>query len=778
MNPLRKPSLAVGAVSFLLPFAAYTFTLAPSIYPGDSPEFTAAAHALGIPHPPGYAHYVLLGKLATLLPLGNVAFRLNLLSAIGAGLSATALSLLAYRLTGKAVTAVAGGLLLAFSRDFWAQAGSAEVYTLQVLFLFLPVLLGLSVDRTATDGPLPEAGRRNRSLYFIASFLFGYATGIHYFILFALPGGLFLFARRLGWRTAARSFGTATLFAVAGWCLFLLLPVRSAAHPPLDWGETRDPVNFLTHIFWSQYSGRPSLGFSWERLGARALDLLGLFRSQWPWPAYLLVPPGLYLLWRRHRGDLLPALLLLFLVPVGSTLLLLNDPSREIFEGISSNKFLCGYAVAALLAALGACQLLEWCGNAAPRIFPGSRGRRFAVAAALLLLTFLVLEIRGNRRFADRSAALQLHAYTLNLLDPLPAGSALVTEYDVPTFPLLYLRVVEGYRGDISAYGRNGILFRTDYNAAYAEGNERLQERARALIDNAVIARHVGRVFFSNQVAPFAPDGEQPALPFGLAYTPAGDAPLPVPPDLWGKGFVTSPFRRSGGFLDHRNRELVSDMHRMAAEREIARGDTTAAKRMLEEAVRSAPAYYWVHYYGGILRYRALGDAAGGEALLRRAAEILPSEHVYGQLGIVRFGAGDYSSALGYFLRALALAPDHVPSLLNAASCYAATGDARGAEGMLGRAVQADPDDASAWLRLGQIQGDRGDYAAADRSLSRAIELAPENADAFFLRGAARMALGRPEDAERDARKALALSPGKEAFRRLLSALRGSGSRR
>jgi Flp pilus assembly protein TadD len=97
---------------------------------------------------------------------------------------------------------------------------------------------------------------------------------------------------------------------------------------------------------------------------------------------------------------------------------------------------------------------------------------------------------------------------------------------------------------------------------------------------------------------------------------------------------------------------------------------------------------------------------------------------------------------------------------------------------MLGRAVQADPDDASAWLRLGQVQGDRGDYAAADRSLSRAIELAPENADAFFLRGAARMALGTPEDAERDARKALALSPGKEAFRRLLSALRGSGSRR
>ena len=62
--------------------AIYALTLRPSIGWNDSPEFVDVAYTLGIGHPSGFPTYTLLGKLATLIPLGGIAFRVNLLSAL------------------------------------------------------------------------------------------------------------------------------------------------------------------------------------------------------------------------------------------------------------------------------------------------------------------------------------------------------------------------------------------------------------------------------------------------------------------------------------------------------------------------------------------------------------------------------------------------------------------------------------------------------------------------------------------------------------------------
>ena len=57
--------IATGlAVAFL---AVYAAGACRTIYVGDSGELVAAVATLGIPHPPGYPLYVLLGKLWTLL---------------------------------------------------------------------------------------------------------------------------------------------------------------------------------------------------------------------------------------------------------------------------------------------------------------------------------------------------------------------------------------------------------------------------------------------------------------------------------------------------------------------------------------------------------------------------------------------------------------------------------------------------------------------------------------------------------------------------------------
>ena len=46
----------------------------------DCGEFIACAYILGIPHPPGAALFVMMGRVISLIPLGEVAFKLNLFS--------------------------------------------------------------------------------------------------------------------------------------------------------------------------------------------------------------------------------------------------------------------------------------------------------------------------------------------------------------------------------------------------------------------------------------------------------------------------------------------------------------------------------------------------------------------------------------------------------------------------------------------------------------------------------------------------------------------------
>ena len=69
-------------------FALYTATLAPTVLAGDGGEFQFVLYLLGVAHPTGYPLYTLLGwAWSHLLPVGDVAYRMNLLSAAGAALA-------------------------------------------------------------------------------------------------------------------------------------------------------------------------------------------------------------------------------------------------------------------------------------------------------------------------------------------------------------------------------------------------------------------------------------------------------------------------------------------------------------------------------------------------------------------------------------------------------------------------------------------------------------------------------------------------------------------
>ncbi len=81
------PFLYAGIV-LLVSFWGYVKTLAPTVSFFDSGELISAAYTFGVAHPPGYPLYVLLGWMFSKLPVGSVAWRINLMSACFASLAA------------------------------------------------------------------------------------------------------------------------------------------------------------------------------------------------------------------------------------------------------------------------------------------------------------------------------------------------------------------------------------------------------------------------------------------------------------------------------------------------------------------------------------------------------------------------------------------------------------------------------------------------------------------------------------------------------------------
>jgi hypothetical protein len=166
---------------FLAAFALYLRTTCPTLGGAfDSEEFQHAAYTLGIVHATGYPLYLLIGKLfTTLVPIGNVAYRMNLLSALLTALAVVLVYLNAQMLTRRPFAALITTALFATNVAVWRQAGVASTGPLHLLLLnaILYVLLRGN-ETTDTTQRLP----------ILVAFLFGLGLAHHRTtFLFALP---------------------------------------------------------------------------------------------------------------------------------------------------------------------------------------------------------------------------------------------------------------------------------------------------------------------------------------------------------------------------------------------------------------------------------------------------------------------------------------------------------------------------------------------------------------------------------------------------------------
>src|SRR3990172_6853730 len=132
---IRYISPGLLTISLMIVFVT---TLAPGLTwangGSDGGDLIAAAATGGIAHPTGYPLYLLLARLFQLLPVGSLAFRTNLLSAIASALAAALVYGLVMRASSgsRAVqdwpAGMAAGYAFGLAPLIWSQALITQVY--------------------------------------------------------------------------------------------------------------------------------------------------------------------------------------------------------------------------------------------------------------------------------------------------------------------------------------------------------------------------------------------------------------------------------------------------------------------------------------------------------------------------------------------------------------------------------------------------------------------------------------------------------------------------
>jgi hypothetical protein len=452
--------------------AAYLPTLAPGISwrngGSDGAELAAAVATLGLAHPPGYPTYLLLGRAWVSLPWGSdaawggdVAYRLNLLSAASAALAAgltttTILRLGGWRLNTQHSSliifagAVCGGLLLAFAPGVWQQATITEVYTPGLAFLSLmslllvgwwqsgpPRILGKQKDNggipPAPPGVFPKFGTRSwwRSGRFAGLMLAGLVGGLGMGILpqmvFAAPGvAWLLYARKAG----RREWLAAMAMAGLGLTTFAYLPLRAAAQPMVSWGDATTLAGFWEMGTAAQY--HPLLGaLTGAEWLARVGETLLQLGQQLSWAGVGLAIWGGTTLRRSDRS------LLVYFV----SLILLNLLFRAGYPAANSQVYLlpCLYGLA-VLAGLGIARMLAEARAQLGKVAP--------ILLILLLLVALGWRTVGVAAGVDASADYRAILFGQRVFAELPPRALILSGRDETTFSLWYHQAL-GERPDL-----------------------------------------------------------------------------------------------------------------------------------------------------------------------------------------------------------------------------------------------------------------------------------------------------------------------------------------
>lgn len=503
---MKRVDAALGGAAVL--FAAYLLTMAPDVTFWDAGEFIAAAHSLGIPHPPGTPLFVLLENVwARLLFVLPYAAATNLFSAAATALAAWLTGRIVWRAMQRRNAAEAGSMAFASAvaaggmSSVWLNATETEVYAASLALGVVTIWAAERAGRAADD-----------RWTLLTAYLIALAVPLHLSALVVAPVAILLAsydATRVHWRRVAVLGGTfigamgvgrvSPVLMAAGAVLVLasmgvrgdppvqpassraafalgalvvggiavsvlaFLYIRSHYDPAINQGDPRTLAALADVVSRRQYAVSPM----WPREAPPWLQVANLGQYA-DWQVALSLGPtvlpsvartigtvlflwlgfiGLAELWRRDRRIALGVLTLFGCGTVGVLAYLNLHAGPSIGFGFLQPTLVREARERDYFFVFGFWAWGVWAGIGAVSLL--ARWERPAWTGALVACLPLALNWRAVTRRADPEQRLP-RVFAEALLESAPRDAVLFVAGDNDTYPVWYAQEVLGLRRDVT----------------------------------------------------------------------------------------------------------------------------------------------------------------------------------------------------------------------------------------------------------------------------------------------------------------------------------------
>lgn len=522
---LRKFSLDFVCITFLLVLSVlYFHNLSRDIYGGDVGDLTTAACVGGVPHPPGFPLFSLLGygfcQLSHILPL-SPAQSVGLISLFAGVFGVGIYYHMAKRVSSQSV-ALFSSCVLAFSYLYWLYSELAEVFVLNVFFAFALFFLAETYRRT-----------HMKRDFLLLCFIAGLSTTNHQTIVFVFPSiGILiaptLWKMRRDWKTLILGIGCGVLgFSIYGYSV-----LASLSHPALDWAHITNLQSFLDMILRKRYGTFSAGVFEAPSSEGTLIILTHYFKSlisQITFPGFLLCLIGID---RVLKEDKIRAL-------AYSVAFILTGPLFFGYAGFPLNTYFhAGVSERFLLLSTGILLLFLPYGCKSViqgflRFFPRPS---YSILLQCVLFLIPILLFVYNFPKTDLSKLTYGDELGKNFLKPLPQNAVVLMDGDTTLFNTWYVHLVLNYRPDVTVINMYSLYDSPYYVKKQAEAKKMfphltgddIQIQTMLLIDK-------DRPFFSR--IDLQPEGKTTLRwsPYGLVH----ELHSPAEPEMTTGGYIS-----------------------------------------------------------------------------------------------------------------------------------------------------------------------------------------------------------------------------------------------
>lgn len=505
---MRIGKLLIPAILFFSVFFLYLHNLSHSVYGGDVGDLVTASFLGGVAHPPGYPLFTLLGFIFSHLSfLPTPAFAVGLTSVIVGSLGILFFYCTCKLFTKSTVISLLCALTLAFSYYFWFYSEIAEVFALNSFFFIFLTFLAVYIRE-----------RKSYKLFYLFFFTLGLSLTNHQTIILVFPT-LFILLIPVLWNLFKK--GKIQIISVilsigallAGFLVYLYVPIASSHNPVLNWDNVKDISSFFHLVLRRDYGTFVAGQFTSPSFLQRLIGIkiyLSQIALQLTIPVITVSLVGV--IYTLRKKTLFAVSMLLGFMLTGPIFIgYAGFPlTGNFYFGINERFF--------FLSTLCIFYFLPYGLLLVSKLFASISKVPVIVLQAVFFIIPLMLFIYNFPK-TDLSQVFIGDRYGADLLQPLPAHSVLMLAGDTVIFNTWYMHYVLGVQPSIHLVNINNDVASPYYSVLEAPfkkkyPNSSKRQLAGDLFDNLP---QNGSIFSVQQLQPSSGKGYT-WVPYGLVF--------------------------------------------------------------------------------------------------------------------------------------------------------------------------------------------------------------------------------------------------------------------